>query len=133
MKTTFKYGLVVIKKKKLLVVREYGTEQFLMPGGRPYLGEKVEDSLQREIMEELGTRLNTDSLRFYGSFQDVAANEPNTIVHMDVYLGDVEEEIHPSHEIEEIKWIDSKCDPNILSPIIKNKILPSLVADGLVK
>ena len=133
MKKILKYGLAVIKKGKLLVVREYGTNQYLMPGGKPKKGENVVNCLRRELNEELGANLEVNSIKFYGDFEDKAANEPNTIVHIDLYMGEISGKIRPSGEIEEIRWIDKNVDPKLLSPIIRNKIMPSLVKDGIIK
>jgi 8-oxo-dGTP diphosphatase len=127
----FKYGLAVVRDRKLLVVREHGTLKFLLPGGKPENGEGLEEALSREVKEELDANIKLGSVKFYGIFEDVAANEPDTVIQISLSLGEVEGDLKPSSEIEEIAWIggDHKV---VLAPSIQNKILPALIRDGIV-
>ncbi len=132
MKRLFKPALLVIRNKKLLVVREGGSDFWLTPGGAPENNENNEQCLRREIGEELGAEIDRKTLRYFGEFADIAAHEANTVVHISAYLGDVIGEIKPSMEVEEIAWIGENTTL-LLSAIIKNKILPKLVEKGLVR
>ncbi len=132
MKRLFKPALLVIKNKKLLVVREGGSDFWLTPGGAPENKENNEQCLRREIMEELGVEIDRKTLRYFGEFEDLAALESNTLVHISAYLGDVIGEVKPSMEIEELAWVGENTTL-LLSAIIKNKILPKLVEKGLVR
>mgnify|MGYP002034191539 FL=1 len=127
----FKYGLAVVRNKKLLVLREKNTSKYLLPGGRPEKGENIEKTLNREIKEELNTIIRPGSVRFYGTFEDVAANEPDTIIRISLSIGEIEGVLEPSSEIEETAWIGSNHSL-ILAPSIKNKILPALIKDGII-
>ncbi len=127
----FKYGLAVVRNKKLLVLREKNTSKYLLPGGRPEKGENIEKTLNREIKEELNTIIRTGSIRFYGIFEDVAANEPDTIIRISLSIGEIEGVLEPSSEIEETAWIGSNHNL-ILAPSIENKILPALIKDGII-
>lgn len=131
MRRLFKYGLVTTRGRQLLVVRERGTSKYILPGGRPHRGESAENTLAREIGEELNASLKLDSIRHYGTFEDMSANESSTIIQISVFLGEVEGDLTPSSEIEEIAWIGSN-HKLLLSPSIENKILPTLVRDGIV-
>ena len=131
MQKLFKYGLAVVREKQLLVVREYNTANYLLPGGRPKEGESAEETLAREIKEELGVGVKRNSLKYYGAFEDAAANEPHTIIQISVYLGEITGNPTPSAEIEEVAWIRSQHNLT-LAPSIRNKILPALVKDGIV-
>lgn len=126
----FKTALALIKARKILLVRKEGTDQFLMPGGKVELNESERESLKREIWEELKVELLQHSLRYYNTFIDQAAFEKNTLIKIAVYFGQVSGEPQPSSEIEEIRWFDKHYDPKVLSPIIRNKIIPTLVKDG---
>lgn len=128
-----KYGLLILRDNKFLITREFDTELFLMPGGRPEEGEEIEGCLVREIKEELGCDLKKESLEFFGEFEDVAANEPNTIVNIKLYKGEISGEPQRNSEIEEIKWFGKEDDKEILSAIIKNKIYPAVLDAGLLK
>lgn len=132
MKKIIKYGLVLVKNKKFLINRKRRTRLFLMPGGKPKKGESVGDCLMREIKEEHGCGLILGSIKYFGKFEDKAANEPNTIISMRVYLGRTKGKPQISSEIEEMKWFGKNDNLEILSPIIRNKILPALIEHGVI-
>ncbi len=132
MNKIIKYGLVILREGKFLINRKYNTKLFLMPGGKPKIGESVEDCLVREIREEHKVELVKGSIKYFGDFEDKAANEPDTIISMKVYVGEIEGNPVPSREIEEQRWFGKKDDPEILSPIIRNKILPALISKKFV-
>lgn len=132
MKKLHKYGLALVRFKKLLVVREHNTSIYLLPGGKPEEGEDMEKTLIREIKEELNVDLLISSIKKYGIFEDIAANESNTIIKITLAIGDIKGDMKPSTEIEEIRWIGGDNQLN-LAPSIKNKILPALIKDGIVE
>ncbi len=131
MKKLHKYGLAIVRSKKLLVVRKNNTSIFLLPGGKPEKGEDMKKTLSREIKEELDAILILNSIRYYGVFEDIAANEPNTFIKIILAIGDIKGDLKPSSEIKEIMWIGSDYQINLASSI-KNKILPALIKDGVV-
>ncbi len=132
MNKIIKYGLVVVKDSRFLINRKKNTGLFLMPGGKPESGESVEDCLARELLEEHKVELNKESINFFGEFEDIAANEPETIISMKVYSGAISGEPEASSEIEEQRWFGKDDDPAILSPIIRNKILPALIQKEII-
>lgn len=132
MKKLVKYGLVILKDKKFLINRKKGTTLFLMPGGKPEHGEAVEDCLIREIREEHACELLRKSIQYFGVFEDIAANEPNTLVSIHLYIGTIVGSPSVSSEIEEQRWFGRNDDPTVLSPIIRNKILPALVEKKII-
>ncbi len=132
MNKIIKYGLLIVKDKKFLINRKKGTTLFLMPGGKPEIGETVEDCLIREIQEEHKCLVVRDSVSFFGEFEDVAANEPNTLVCIKLYLGTIVGVPHISSEIAEQRWFGREGDPSILSAIIRNKILPELLSKKVI-
>ena len=75
-----KLGLIIIRDRKFLINRKYGTKLFLLPGGKKELGESAWQCLEREIAEEHNCKLRKDTLEYIGEFEDIAANEPNTII-----------------------------------------------------
>jgi len=131
MRRIFKYGLAVIRSNKLLVVRKTDTERYLIQGGKPKEGEDAEECLAREIKEELNGELNLCKVRPYGLFEDIAANEPNTIIQISLYLGDIDGRITPSSEISDIAWI-GRTNNLLLAPSIQNKILPAFIYDNII-
>jgi 8-oxo-dGTP diphosphatase len=141
MKRLFKYGLAIIRNNKLLVLEPYNTSTFkkgkdsycLMPGGVVEGNETPEECLKREIREELDVDINMKSLKFLGNFADVAAGKKDTIIEQDVYVGEIIGEPKPCSEIQKIIWFSKNDDRRILSPIIRNKILPALIEKGYLK
>jgi 8-oxo-dGTP diphosphatase len=133
MRSIHKYGLAVINDRTLLIVREHETTAFLIPGGRPDAGETPFQTLEREIREELNCGLTSSTLQLLGDYTDVAANQPNATITVSLYLGSLIGNPEPSAEIEEIRWFNRKQDDaGILAPSIRNKILPDLIARGLL-
>ena len=132
MNKIIKYGLVIVKDGKFLINRKYGTKLFLMPGGKPEAGESIEECLVREIKEEHEGYLVKASVKFFGQFEDMAANEPDTIISMKVYIGEVQGILKPSSEIEEQRWFGREDSIEILFKIIKKQIFPMLLERGII-
>ena len=127
MKKIEKYGLIITRDNKFLIGRKKGTKLFILPGGKPELKETAEECLEREIKEEHDCEIKKSSLKFLGVFEDSAANEQDTIISVKLYLGDIIGEPRCCSEIEEIRWFGKEDDKSILSPVLKNEILPELV------
>ena len=132
MKSLVKSGLIILHNGKFLINRKKGTTLFLLPGGKPENNETPVECLIREIYEEHECTVIVNSLVHCGIFEDVAANEPNTIISIDLYYGRVEGTPKPSSEIEEQRWFGKNDNKEILSPIIKNKILPFLIEKKMI-
>jgi 8-oxo-dGTP diphosphatase len=132
MKTFHKYALCIIRDNRLLVQEEEDHDLYLMPGGRPEAGESPEATLVREIKEELGVDLLTETLRFIGSFEDKAAGPVDARIHMELYTGDFRGELRPCSEVKRLVWFAASDDWNKLAPITRNKILPALMERKLI-
>lgn len=48
---------VFVKENKVLVQRERGGSEYALPGGHVKAGERLEDALSRELMEEMGIKI----------------------------------------------------------------------------
>ncbi len=103
-----------------------------MPGGKPEANETIKQCLIGEIKEEHQCDLIPETIKFFGEFEDLAANEPDTIISMKIHLGKVKGLSSSNKKIEEQKWFRKSDNPNILSPIIKNKILPAIISNNLI-
>lgn len=135
-----KIGLLVLNpdQTKFLVCEpgdeytEKSVTQFLMPGGQ--LEEKTDvECLQREIKEELDCEVDVVSLELIGEYTDVAAT-PGRDVMIRLYQGQIIGDPKPSTEIGVLHWIGSEDATNQrVSPIIRNKIIPDLMAKGILK
>lgn len=118
MKILFKFGLAVIRDNKLLVLEPNETPTFkkeklgycIMPGGVKEKDETPEESLKKEIREELSAELDVQSLKFFGRFKAVAAGKKDTLIEEDVYLGEVIGEIKPKEEIKSAVWFGKNDD-----------------------
>jgi len=110
---------------RVLLVRKRGTSAFMQPGGKRDAGESDIAALARELVEELGCRVNEDSARALGVFNCDAANEPGFQVNAAVYVVDVEGAITPKTEIEQIAWVDPRSLTELpLAPLTRDHVLP---------
>lgn len=110
---------------RVLLVRKRGTVAFMQPGGKRDAGESDVAALSREIDEELGCRVTANSARPLGTFECAAANEPGFRVHAAVYAVDVEGDIAPRAEIDEMVWVDPRALPALnYAPLTRDHILP---------
>jgi len=128
MKRIRKIGLAVLRGGKLLLVRNKNTSKYIMPGGRIEKNESDIETLRREILEELTYKINGDEVKYVGEYEDIASNDADSIVNIKLYIGDIIGEFFPSNEIEEFVWFNPNMDNwELLSDIIKNKIIPDLI------
>lgn len=132
-----KIGLLYLnddQSKFLVCEKDNFTSDFIMPGGQVDDGENDEECLVREIKEELDVDTDKTSLVFIKEYVDVAAGDPTKDVSIKLYEGKIIGEPKPSAEIIKFHWVgkDDLSHPR-LSPIIKNKILPDLIAKNILK
>lgn len=110
---------------RVLLVRKRGTVAFMQPGGKRDAGESDVAALSREIVEELGCRVAENSARPLGVFECQAANEPGFRVQAAVYAVDVEGDIAPKAEIDEMVWVDPRALPALhYAPLTRDHVLP---------
>lgn len=112
---------------RLLLVRKGGTTAFMQPGGKPEPGESADETLVRELHEELGVTLAPADLRPLGSFSAAAANEPGFVVVADVFAADLgEQQPAATAEIVELRWVDrAGADDLDIAPLAREYFLPS--------
>jgi 8-oxo-dGTP diphosphatase len=110
---------------RVLLVRKRGTAAFMQPGGKRDPGEDDVTALARELDEELGCRVVPGTVSSLGTFECVAANEPDRQVNAAVYAVAVEGHIAARAEIDEIMWINPASPPDIhLAPLTRDHVLP---------
>jgi 8-oxo-dGTP diphosphatase len=136
-----KIGLLVLNEDETeFLVCEPGSlylektvTQYLMPGGQ-FKEETVEECLKAEIREELGCEVDLNSVEFINDYIDVAASNPERDVLIKLYKGLLIGTPVPSTEIGALHWIGKNDLTNgKVSPIIKNKIIPDLIAKKILK
>jgi 8-oxo-dGTP pyrophosphatase MutT (NUDIX family) len=131
--TIEKIGLAVIRGRRLLLVRNEGTSLLIMPGGRVEGKETADQTLKREVHEELSCEVELRGLTYLGEYRDEAANDPGKTVVIQLYHGKLVGSIQIANEIEKYEWFDTvKDDRSRLSKIVRSRILPDLRRRGLL-
>ena len=82
-----------------------GKDTYYLPGGKREGSEKDEDTLIREIGEELCVRILPETIKPYGIFEAQAHGKAEGIlVRMTCYTAEFEGEARPASEIAEVCW-----------------------------
>ena len=115
------------------MAKNYGINKYYIPGGTIEKNETEKETLIREIKEELNVDLIQDSIKYFGTFEDVATTHPDSIVQVRLYLGDVLGKLKPNSEVEKLGWFGKDDDWEKLGSVAKTKIMPALVKEGLVR
>lgn len=126
-----KVALAVFKDKKMLQVRSQ-PEVFYSLGGKVEEGESEIECLKREVMEEVGCKVDESSLRFLHEFEDVAHGKDNTLVNIRMYGGKLIGKPRPSAEVVEIRFFDTNSPKIHISEIAQRKIFPWLKKNGFI-
>lgn len=118
-------GILLRPDGRTLLVRKRGTQAFMQAGGKIEARESPAVALARELEEELGLQVDPAQARFLGQFSAPAANEPGYVVQAEVFLLEIDAEVAPAAEIEEVCWVDPHSDINLhLAPLTRDLILP---------
>ena len=129
-----KAGLLWIDNNRILLCRKKGMAELILPGGRIEPGESEIDCLRRELREELGD-VEARNLRHIGTYLDIAARsapEPLRTVQIELYGGEPRGDPVASSEITDLVWFGPRDDRSRLAPSIRNKIIPDLLARGIL-
>jgi 8-oxo-dGTP diphosphatase len=120
---------VCVKDGKLLLCQTKDRDNTYLPGGHVEVGEKAEDSLERELWEELG--LQSSIGRFMGDVEhdyvqdEVQHFELNLV--FEVTIEDLSATDDPSSEEDYIEflWVDlSDIKQSLLEPRPLRKLIP---------
>jgi 8-oxo-dGTP diphosphatase len=132
MKEVDKIAFIETENGRILSTKSKGKSKYYIPGGKRELGETDEQTLIREILEELDVRIKNDTIKYVGTFkaQSDGAKE-GVLVKMTCYKAEYDGILKPKSEIEEIKWLNYK-DLNIISEVDK-KIFRFLKENGELK
>lgn len=104
-----KVAFIDIRNGKILGAKSHGKDKYYIPGGKRENGESDEQTLSREIFEELSVHVIQDSIQYVGTFQAQADGKKEGVdVVMACYKADYKEELQASSEIQEIKWLNYK-------------------------
>ncbi len=91
----------------LLMVRKKGSAYFQLPGGKAAPEENQEETLIRELREELRFDVRENDLEFLGSHTAHAVNEVNTLVEGNIYVIRLKatQSFEAYEELVEVVWI----------------------------
>ncbi|TMR07723.1 NUDIX domain-containing protein [Nonomuraea zeae] len=121
----------IVDEGRLLVVsKKAAPGVFYLPGGKPEPGEPAEETLARELSEELGARpLDAELL---GHVEDVAALE-GVPMRMTVYTARLDRGPSPDAELAALGWTDGRdeFEPR-LAPAVRDQVVPLLVRAGVL-
>lgn len=119
---------IVVDGRLLVVSKHAAPDVFYLPGGKPDLGETPEQTLQRELCEELGIRATTP--RLLGHIQDIAALE-RVPMRMTVFAADLDGDPRPAAEVAALGWTDGLDDlRHQLAPAVIHQVIPLLQSLG---
>lgn len=101
-----KIAWIFIENRRILSTKSFGKDKYYLPGGKREGNETDQQTLVREIKEELNVAINQQSINYFGTFKAQAhGHAPNILVQMTCYKADYSGTLQASSEIEEIKWL----------------------------
>ena len=114
-----KIAYLRIENGKILSARSKGKARFYFPGGKREAGESDEETLIREIAEELTIAIVPATIQYVETFCAQADGHPSgVVVKMTCYGAEYAGEIKPNQEIEEIRWLNF-ADIDLVSEVDK--------------
>lgn len=117
MKLIDKIAWIELQDGRILSTRSKGKNVYYIPGGKREYQEADEQTLLREIKEELTIDLLPDTIVHVGTFQAQAHGHASGIeVKMECYKSDYTGTITASSEIEEVVWLTYQ-DRSRVSPV----------------
>ena len=119
----------IIQDDKLLLVRKKLT--WILPGGKPEIGETDLECLCREIDEELsGTQIK--DIHFYSQFEGKTPHKGD-VLKAKVYFANIDGQLYSVRDgdsISEVKWVNDFSQYNLSD--ITSKIVNSLQQDKYI-
>lgn len=114
-----KIAFIEIQNGKILSTKSKGKTKYYLPGGKRESGESDEQTLIREVAEELSVAVIPNTAQYIGTFSAQSDGDKEGIkVIMTCYKAKFSGTIKASNEIEEIKWLDFK-DLDLISEVDK--------------
>jgi len=127
-----KVGLLAMRNGHILLCRKkHSTALLILPGGCFEVGESAGECLNRELREELGD-VQIDIAEYVGTYTDIAAGGDSKTVRIELFRANLIGDPAPHSEIKELVWFGANDDRAQLAPSLVNKILPDLIARGIL-
>ncbi|MBQ0004573.1 MAG: NUDIX domain-containing protein [Clostridiales bacterium] len=131
MKLIDKIALLYLVDGKLLSTRSKDKDKYYIPGGKREGDETDQETLIREIKEELNVDIREPSIRYYGTYEAQAhGHAEGILVKMTCYFAEFDGEPEASSEIAELVWLTT-ADVDRISPVDK-LIFADLHKQGLL-
>ncbi|ALH94486.1 NUDIX hydrolase [Acinetobacter equi] len=115
-------AIILNDQNQLLLVRKQNTASFMQVGGKLEENESPEQTMLREIKEEIGCDAKINA--FIGRFETPAANEPNHLLVSYVYWVGLSQIPQINAEIAEMKWVDLDDTVTQLAPLTQDVVMP---------
>lgn len=129
MKEVDKIAFIETKNGQILSTKSKGKSKYYIPGGKRELRETDEQTLVREIEEELDVKIDKNTIEYVGTFKAQSDGaKDGIVVKMTCYKAKYDGVMKPTSEIEEIRWLNFK-DFDIISEVDK-KIFRFLKENG---
>lgn len=126
-----KVAFVHVRDGAILITRSHGKDAYYIPGGKREAGESDQDTLIREILEELQVAINPATIERLGEFTAQAHGKPEgVLVTMKCYDGEFDGTPIAANEIAEVTWF-TYADRHRVSPV-DQLIFDDLHAQGLL-
>ena len=96
-----------LREGEILSTRSHGKDRYYFPGGKREAGETDQQTLLREIKEELTVDLNPASLEYAGTWEAPAhGHAAGVLVRMSCYYANAYSgTLQPAAEIAEVVWL----------------------------
>ncbi len=119
MKEVDKIALIIIENGKILSTKSVGKNKYYIPGGKRENNETDNQTLIREIKEELSVDIIQETITYVGTFKAQSDGDTAGVnVKMTCYKSDYMGVIEKNNEIEEIRWL-SYNDLHVISEVDK--------------
>ena len=115
-------AIILDEQQQLLLVRKKNTQFFMQVGGKLEPDELPEQTMLREIKEEIGVDATIE--QFVGRFETRAANEADHLLVSYVYHVSIDQLPRIDAEIAEMKWVSLEPNQAFLAPLTTEIVMP---------
>ena len=115
-------AIILDEQQQLLLVRKKNTQFFMQVGGKLEPNELPEQTMLREIKEEIGVDATIE--QFVGRFETRAANEADHLLVSFVYHVSIDQVPRIDAEIAEMKWVSLEASQAFLAPLTIEIVMP---------
>lgn len=115
-------AIILDEQQQLLLVRKKNTQFFMQVGGKLEPDELPEQTMLREIKEEIGVDATIE--QFVGRFETRAANEADHLLVSYVYHVSIDQLPRIDAEIAEMKWVSLVASQAFLAPLTTEIVMP---------